>query len=167
MASILIPIISQLAAHGLNLLSSAVMSKGTQLVQEKLGVNLQEELNTPEGILKLRELETAHEEELVKLALQDKQLDLESYQVAAADTANARAMEISLATSTEAGWLNQNLVAILALIIVLGGGTMLATTQDTDVKFAVTSVMTLVVGFFFGSSRSSANKDATINNLSR
>ncbi len=62
-------------------------------------------------------------------------------------------------------WLPRNVPAILALVVVVGGGYVLATTTEPDVRTAVVSLMTLVLGFFFGSSTGSHAKDGTIEQL--
>lgn len=67
--------------------------------------------------------------------------------------------------SSNATWLSKNIPAILALVVVVGGGIMLTTTSQADVRTAVVGLMTLVLGFYFGTSSSSRNKDATIERL--
>ena len=67
--------------------------------------------------------------------------------------------------SANAAWLSKNVPAILALVVIIGGGIVLTTTSQADVRTAVVGLMTLVLGFYFGTSSSSRNKDATIERL--
>ena len=58
-----------------------------------------------------------------------------------------------------------NIQGIVALIIVCGGLFILAFNNATnDVKIAVVGLMSSVVGYYFGSSRSTAKKDEIIFN---
>lgn len=159
------PFLLTLLAQGLNVLGNAVISKGKQAVEDKLGVKLDELTQTPEGLLKLKQLEVDHEEFLLTSILENRKVDLEQEKVELADTANARDSHTAIETSAEASWMAKNIVEILALIIVLGGGYMLATTSQADVRTAVVSIMTLVLGFFYGTTQSSRRKDATIAGL--
>lgn len=153
------PIVAALIKFGLPVLASAVAAKGKEVVQEKLGINLDDALGTEEGRFNLRQAEIDHEEFLVTSAMEDKRLDM-------ADTASAREMNSRVQESANASWLAKNIMPVLALIVVLGGGTLLWTTDEADVRTAVVGLITLVLGFFFGSSRSSQSKDATISALS-
>ena len=73
----MLPIVAALAEKGLSLLADAVMAKGQQVVEEKLGVKL--EHAKPE---ELRRLEIEHEEFLVTAAIDQKKLDLEAEKAA-------------------------------------------------------------------------------------
>ena len=58
-----------------------------------------------------------------------------------------------------------NIQGIIALIIIIGGLFILAfQSATTDVKIAVVGLMSSVVGYYFGSSRSTAKKDEIISN---
>lgn len=72
-----------------------------------------------------------------------------------ADAASAREREVKIATSEAAPWLNKIITPLLALVVTIGGGVMLALTPDAEVKYAVVSVMTLVLGYYFGTSQGS------------
>lgn len=153
------PLVAALIKFGLPVLASAVASKGKDLIQEKLGVDIDAALGTEEGRFNLRQLEIDHEQFLVDSALEHKRLDL-------ADTASAREMNNRVQESAHASMLAKNIMPLLALIVVLGGGALLWITKEPDVRTAVVGLITLVLGFFFGSSRSSQSKDATISALS-
>lgn len=163
---LLAPLLTKLAESGLNLLGNAVLNKGKQVVEDKLGVSLDAVVETEEGRQQLLQLQTDHEEELLELAIADRKVDLEFYQVDAADRDSARAMNSAIATSADATWLAKNITPILALIVVVGGGAMIGLSTETDIRMAAVGIVTLVLGFYFGTSNANRLKDNTINNLS-
>lgn len=152
--AILAPLLSQ----GLGLISNAVLAKGKEWVEEKTGVNLDQPLSA-EDTLKLRQYEMDHEEELLRLRVEDKKLDL-------ADIQSARDMNTRINESANATWLSKNVPAILAIVVISFGFLLLAITKEADVRTAVVGLMTLVLGFYFGSSSTSKVKDDTIRSLS-
>lgn len=164
-APLLIPILTTLASKGLDLIGSAILAKGKDVVEKELGVSIEDELTTPEGVSQLKDLQMQHEEKLLELALEDKKLDQNYFKLEVEDTDSARKREVAIVTNPESGWLNQNLIPVLALLVILGGGYMLMINSDTDVKFAVTGMMSLVLGYYFGKSSNDWRKDSTINKL--
>lgn len=72
----LLPILQQ----GLGLIGNAVMAKGKEWVEEKTGVKLDQPLSA-EDTLKLRQYEMDHEEELLKLKLEENKLDVEVFKI--------------------------------------------------------------------------------------
>ena len=153
------PFIATLLAQGLGLLGNAVISKGKDVIEEKLGIDIDAATQTPEGLLKLRQLEADHEEFLLINALEDKRLDIEN-------TKSARDMNTRINESSNASWLSKNIPAVLAIMVVMGGGSMLAFSPDADVRTAAVGLVTLVLGFYFGSTSSSSAKDQTISDMS-
>lgn len=63
-----------LMANGLPLLANAVVSKGKEYIEEKTGIKLPDPASSvpPEQLLELKKAEFAHEEFLVKAALDEK-----------------------------------------------------------------------------------------------
>lgn len=151
-------LLAPLLAQGLSLLGNAVLAKGKNWVEEKTGVNLDQPLSA-EDVLRLKQYEMDHEEELLRLRVEDKRLDL-------ADVQSARDMNTRINESANATWLSKNVPAILALVVIIFGFTLLALTKDADVRTAVVGLMTLVLGFYFGSTSASRTKDETIRSLS-
>ena len=151
-------LIAPLLAQGLSLIVNAVMAKGKDWVEEKTGVKIQPNMSD-EDMLRLRQYEMDHEEELLKLRIEDKRLDL-------ADVQGARDMNTRINESANATWLSKNIPAVLALIVIVVGFLLLGTTKDADVRTAVVGLMTLVLGFYFGSTSSSKSKDDVIKALS-
>lgn len=68
----MLPIVQALAAQGLTLLANAVMAKGKEVVEEKLGISLKPDA-TPEEMASYRKAEMEHEEFLISAALQKEQ----------------------------------------------------------------------------------------------
>ena len=153
----MLPVVAGLLAQGLNLVGNAVLVKGKEWVEEKTGVKLAPDM-PPEELAKLRQFELEHEEELQRLQLEENRLTYE-------DTKSAKDMDTRINESANATWLSKNIPAILALVVVVGGGIALTTTNQADVRTAVVGLMTLVLGFYFGTSSSSRNKSTTIERL--
>lgn len=153
----MLPVVAGLVAQGLNLVGNAVLTKGKEWVEEKTGVKLAPDM-PPEELTKLRQYELEHEEELQRLQLEVNRLTYE-------DTKSARDMNTRINESSNTTWLSKNISSILALVVVVGGGITLTMTSQADVQTAVVGLMTLVLGFYFGTSHSSRNKDATIERL--
>ena len=160
-APILIPVLTKLAESGLDLIASAVISKGRDVVEKELGVNL-ETTATPE----LQKAQMDHEERLLQLALDEKKLDGDYYKVDAEDRNSARVREATIIAS-DTDWFNRSIASVLALCVIIGGGTFLYFSGDADIKYGVIALMSSVLTYYFGSSKTSAQKDVAINNLSR
>jgi hypothetical protein len=158
---------ARLAAEGLGLLGGAVLAKGKDAIEQKLGVDLEQSLGTVDGRIQLQRLQADREEDLHAFILAKRQQWFDARKVEQADTDSARSMNVRINESPNAGWLPKNIVALLALIVLLGGGALLWSTEEPEVRTAVVGLMTLVLGFFFGSSRGSQAKDATIAALGR
>ncbi|CAB4139689.1 hypothetical protein UFOVP352_21 [uncultured Caudovirales phage] len=151
-------LLAPLLSQGLSLVANAVIAKGKEWVEDQTGVNLDQPLSA-EDTLKLRQFEITHQEELLKLRIEDKKLDL-------ADIDGARQMNSRINESAYSSWLAKNVPAILSLLVVSVGFFLMAITEQPDVRTAVVGLMTLVLGFYFGSSSSSKTKDETIRTLS-
>ena len=73
--ALLAPLLSQ----GLSLLGNAVLAKGKDWVEEKTGVKLDQPLSA-EDTLKLKQYEMDHEEELLRLRIEEKKLGIDELQ---------------------------------------------------------------------------------------
>lgn len=162
----MLPIVATLIAQGLGTLGNAVLNKGKDYIEEKLGVDLDKELQTPEGLLKLKQIEVENEQFLITSAIKDKELDI-------SNTTNARDANAKIQDSSNASAIAKNAPYILDFLIV--GGTMLLAyfiffigipPQNKDIAFAAFgSLLTLcgtIVNFHRGSSSSSKDKDALL-----
>jgi hypothetical protein len=161
------PFLLALLGQGLGILGNAVLAKGKDVIEEKLGVNIESALETEEGRQKLLQLQNDHEEFLINSALESKKLDLQEYQVKVADVANSRDANARIQESYNASWLAKNAIYMIAFTVIGGGGWMLFVSGEADVRMAAVSAITLVLGFFFGTTKNSGAKDDTIAALSR
>lgn len=166
-AALLTPFVKDLFANGLNLLGNAVMSKGKEYVEEKLGTKLPSgDMVPPEKLAELRSLEFKHEETLQQLAIRRAELDLDEFKATLADVESARKREIEIAVSQHAPLLNKIISPILALVVVVGGGVLLAF-GDPDVRTASAGLISAVLGYYFGTSVGSREKQQMIERLTK
>lgn len=166
----LLPIIQPLLSNGLNLVANAVMAKGKKVVEEKLGVELKPDMS-PEEIIALKTAEMEHEEELLKLKLEENKLGLAELEMRLKDVGSARDREVSIATSDKAPLINKIVtpvlaLGLLALTFVLFGIVMFDNTpvesSRKDILIYILGVLsaisTQIVSYYFGSSQGSKEK---------
>lgn len=172
----MIPIVAQLLAQGLSVLGGAVMAKGKEVVEDKLGIKLPDSL-TPEDALKLKQLEFQHEEWLITQAQSAKTQELGETKMYLDDVSNARSMQVAALAQSDIfakrfvyyfaiGW-------SLATMLYIFGITFLGVPKD-NVRFADTilgfmlgTLIATMIQFFFGSSKSSQAKDEALQAMTR
>ena len=115
--ALLAPLLSQ----GLSLIGNAVLAKGKDWVEEKTGVKLDQPLSA-EDTLKLRQYEMDHEEELLRLRIEEKKLGLEELQMfaAAIQNENNNISDRWKADMASDSWLSKN-VRPMSLIAIFAG----------------------------------------------
>lgn len=166
----LLSIVQPLLANGLGLVANAVLAKGKKVVEDKLGVQLKPDMS-PEDIAKVQIAAMEHEEELMRLRLEENKLDLAELELRLKDVDSARDRETAIATSKDAPLLNKVITPILALAIVsltflLFGVVMF---DDTPVEASrkdiliyvlgvLSAIATQIVSYYFGSSQGSKDK---------
>jgi len=91
-------ILTPLLGNGLNLVANAVLAKGKKVVEEKLGVELKPDMS-PEDLAKIQIAQMEHEEELLKLRLEEDKLDLADLVMRLKVTYDARVRETQIVTS--------------------------------------------------------------------
>lgn len=166
----LLSIVQPLLANGLGLVANAVLAKGKKVVEEKLGVELKPDMS-PEDMAKIQMAAMEHEEELMRLRLEENKLDLAELELRLKDVDSARDRETAIATSKDAPLLNKVITPILALAIVsltflLFGVVMFDDTpvdaSRKDILIYVLGVLsaiaTQIVSYYFGSSQGSKDK---------
>jgi len=143
------PFITALLSSGLRLVANAALVKGKEFVEEKAGVKLDQASLSEEDQLKLRQFQMEHEEELLRLQLEDNKLSLEEARLKLEetraflqDTADARAQQTALQMSSAAPWYTKAIQPLLAVFGVMvtfslfaifvywAGGTHLVTGPD-------------------------------------
>lgn len=173
----MIPIVTALLGKGLNLVANAVMAKGKDWVEDKLGVELKPDM-TSEDYAKLQIAQMQHEEELLKLKIEDNKLDLQELDMRLKDTDSARKREAEIATSEKAPLLNKIVTPVLALGVValtfILFGFLLFDDSPVEpsrkdilvyVLGALTAISTQVISYYFGSSIGSKDKSAQLDKV--
>ena len=163
-------ILTPLLGNGLNLVANAVLAKGKKVVEEKLGVELKPDMS-PEDLAKVQIAQMEHEEELMRLRIEEDKLDLAELELRLKDTDSARDRETAIATSKDAPLLNKIVTPVLALglltlTFVLFGVVMFDSTpvesSRKDILIYVLGVLsaiaTQIVSYYFGSSQGSKDK---------
>jgi 1,4-dihydroxy-2-naphthoate octaprenyltransferase len=84
------------------------------------------------------------------------ELEFQYAKLEADDRASARSMQTAALGQTD--WFAKNFVNLLALVIVVGSGTLLFISKDQDVRMAAVSFVTFILGFYYGTSQSSQRK---------
>ena len=168
--AVLQAILTPLLGNGLNLVANAVLAKGKDYVEKKLGVELKPDMSS-EDLAKIQIAQMEHEEELLKLRLEDDKLDLAELQTRLKDTNDARQREVQIANSDKAPLLNKIVTPVLALSIlsltfVLFGVVMFdnapvdATRKDILIYVlgVLSAIASQIVSYYFGSSAGSKEK---------
>ena len=163
-------ILTPLLGNGLNLVANAVLAKGKKVVEEKLGVELKPDMS-PEDLAKIQIAQMEHEEELLKLRLEEDKLDLAELEMLLKDTNDARVRETQIVTSDKAPLLNKLITPILALgllgitftlfgIVLFQASPIDPSRKDILIYIlgVLSAVATQVVSYYFGSSQSSKDK---------
>ena len=164
------PIIQPLLANGLNLVANAVMAKGKKVVEDKLGVELKPDMSS-EDLVKIQIAQMEHEEELMRLRLEEDKLDLAELEMRLKDVDSARDRETAIATSKDAPLLNKIVTPVLALGVVGLTFILFAIVMfdDTPVDASrkdiliyvlgvLSAIATQIVSYYFGSSQGSKEK---------
>jgi hypothetical protein len=163
-------ILTPLLGNGLNLVANAVLAKGKKVVEEKLGVELKPDMS-PEDLARVQIAQMEHEEELLKLRLEEDKLDLAELQARLKDTNDAREREVQIANSDKAPLINKIVTPVLALSILLltfilfgvvmfDGSPVEASRKDILIYVlgVLSAIASQIVSYYFGSSQSSKDK---------
>jgi hypothetical protein len=126
---------------------------------------------SPEDIIRLKTAEMEHEEELLKLRLEEDKLDLAELELRLKDTNSARDREVQIATSDKAPLLNKIVTPVLALgllgitftlfgIVLFQASPIDPSRKDILIYIlgVLSAVATQVVSYYFGSSVGSKEK---------
>ena len=166
----LVSILTPLLGNGLNLVANAVMAKGKTYVEKTLGVELKNEMS-PEDLARVQIAQMEHEEELMRLRIEDDKLDLAELQMLLKDTNDARQREVQIANSDKAPLLNKIVTPVLALSILLLTFVLFGVVMfnDTPVEASrkdiliyvlgvLSAIASQIVSYYFGSSQGSKDK---------
>lgn len=160
-------LLAPLLSQGLSLLSNAVLAKGKDWVEQKTGVKIDQPLSA-EDVTKLKQFEMEHQEELMRIRLEDKKLGIEELNAYLADTANARHMQEEAMHSEDP--LVRRFIYFYAMFwsacsAAYIGFITFGTIPRDNVRFADTilgfilgTVVATIIQFFYGSSKGSQEK---------
>lgn len=170
----MMPLIQTLLSNGLGLVANAVMAKGQQFVEDKLGVKLAPNMS-PEQVAELKIKEMEHEEELMRLRLEEGKLGLEELGIRIKDVGSARDREVQIATNKDAPLLNKIVTPLLALSLLLITfvlfGVVMFQSDPVDssrkdiliyILGVLSAISTQIVSYYFGSSQGSKDKSEAL-----
>lgn len=163
-------IVKPLLANGLGLVANAVLAKGKKVVEDKLGVELKPDMSS-EDLARVQIAAMEHEEELMRLRIEEDKLDLAELELRFKDVDSARDRETAIATSKDAPLLNKIVTPILALglltmtftlfgVVMFDNTPVEASRKDILIYVlgVLSAVSTQVVSYYFGSSQGSKDK---------
>lgn len=107
-------ILAPLLANGLNLVANAVMAKGKDYVEKKLGVELKPDMS-PDDLAKVQIAQMEHEEELLRIRMEEKKLDIEAFK-AEAEAVSQR----WVADMSSDSWLSKNIRPMTLIALFFG-----------------------------------------------
>lgn len=176
----MLPIVGTLLANALPLLANAVVAKGTSYVKEQTGIDLSAGIPSQEQLVQLKQYEMEHEEELLRLRLEENKLDVELEKLRFADLDSARKREMEIGNSANASSLQKNVGPILAIGTVLltflmfwyfAWGSLDPNSPKKDIIVYILGVLstitTQIFSYYFGSSQGSSAKNDTVERLIR
>ena len=175
------PLLMELGKWGFQTIASVVTAKGKQVVEEKLGVNLEDALGTEAGRIELKRLEIQHQEFLINAAQQSEAREFEAFKTEVDDRKSAREVNMEIATSDNAPWYQKVLLPFMAILVTggffgcLGALFYLSASKinlDDNTRdiliyaFGVISTgWVTIMNYLFGSSANSRTNQDTINKI--
>lgn len=177
MLPLLAPILTTLLTNGLGLLGQAILQKGQKVVEDKLGIKIDDNVQTEDGLLKLRQLQIDHQEFLFTAALEDRKQDLAEFRAGVEDRNGARHMqEVALVSDDivakrfiyvfAAVWSVFSMLYMLAVTFMAIPSENMQT-ANTIQGFLFGTAIAAIFQYFLGTNMQSRVKDNTIANLSK
>lgn len=172
------PIAAMLLKQGLGLLGNAVLTRGKDVVEEKLGVKLDGVLEgtaSPADLENLKKLEFQHEEWLIEAGLRRQTLELKEAETYIGDTQNARGMQAE--ALRQGDQFSKRFVYYFAIAIFTVTSLYIAAITfgsvpeknlrfaDTILGFLLGTLLTTIINFFYGTSKGSKEKDQLIDSV--
>lgn len=171
MAPFIAGIVSSLISSNLPKVAQAVVDKGLDYVEDKLGVKIEPDENgklTPELVTQIRIAAIKHEE--FKMEQETKRIELEHN-----NTANARDMQKE--ALKQSSWFAKNFVYLLAsfwsivtsayLVAITFATVPTANVRvvDTVTGFLLGTLIATIINYFFGSSNGSSEKNKIMQSM--
>ena len=141
-------LLQQLAASGLSLLSGAIIAKGKNVIEQKLGVNIESAIGTEEGKIHLRELEIQHEAFLINATIKQKEQEIESEK-----NAQSAVTERWKADMISDSWLSKNVRPLVlafwtvAIVVLM---TIPVAIDSAWIELVKISYTTILAAYFLG-----------------
>jgi hypothetical protein len=156
--------LAPLLASGLDLVANFALAKGKDALEKATGVKLPDDGKlSAEQITLLKKYQYENEEALANIRLEEDKLSIEAQRISAQDTDSARDREVKINESEHASWLSKNTGSLIALVFVgvylyLNYGLLSAMFKPEDTVFTtiignMTNIVMLIVGFYYGSSK--------------
>lgn len=147
-------IFAALAKAGLGLLGNAVLAKGKEVIEEKIGVKIPSDpaaLQDPAVVQRLQQAQFAHEEFLINAALEEKRLDAQ-----ADATQEGERTKRWLGDMQSDSWLSKNIrpitllhwTWIITILIVLDSALSSFDVPEIWVKMIEISYLTILGAYF-------------------
>lgn len=161
-------IIQPLIAGGLNLLANAAMAKGKEWIQQKTGVDIDKANLSNEEYAKLQQYEMDHEEELLRIKVEDNRISADLQKAYLKDVQDARSMNVE--TSKSEDKFVRRFIYYLAIFWSVCAAAYIGFITfgyipeenvrfaDTILGFLLGTVIASILGFFYGSSKGSHDK---------
>ena len=167
------PLVAMLIAKGLPLLANLVLTAGSHVLKEKTGISIDNPGMLGEAeFAKLRQYEFENEENLRQAKLEEIRLEADVEKAHLADRGSARDMQIAALSQDDkfskrfVYWLAICWSAFAACYIAAITFFTIPTDNirfaDTILGFLLGTIISTIVQFFFGSSKSSHAKDEVI-----
>ena len=160
-------LLAPLLQQGLGLIGNAVLAKGKDWVEDKVGVKLDQPLSA-EDVTKLKQFEMDHQEELLRLRIEEKKLGVEELQAYLADTKDARNMQVQAIKSDDP--FVRRFIYFFAIFWSIASAAYIGFITfgeipeanvrfaDTILGFVLGTLIGTIVQFFYGSSKGSQEK---------
>lgn len=175
--ALLAPLLATLAQQGLSTLGNAILAKGKEVVEEKIGVKIPDDPAklTPELLQQLQVRQMEHEEFLIDAGIRQRDQEIKEYAIQVEDTQDARARDVAM---LQAGYRNSRANTMLGAAGVIVVGILAIAIWKSGLGEFEKGILTLILGralgyidqgfnFEFGTTRGSAKKDETIDKLSK
>jgi hypothetical protein len=176
------PFVLGLLGSGLRLVANAALVKGADFIKDKTGVDINQATLSEPDQLALRKFQTEHEEELLRMQLEDNKLAFEETKAYLADVGDARKSQTAVQMSADAPWYTKVVQPLLAIFVVLatvvlftlfvfwsgdnasGQPTINQTQKDLIIYIlgVLSAAVTQVLGYYFGSSQGSKEKSRSL-----
>ena len=168
-------LVTELASKGFSLIANALLVKGKDWIENKTGLDLNKAVMSEEGLVAIRQAELNHEVELMRLMAEDNKLRAAMDEMYLKDTQSAREMQVA-ALSTEDVFSRRFIYHLTTFWSIMAVLYVAAITffqipeenirfADTILGFLLGTIISQIMAFFYGSSKSSQTKDAVISEV--